>query len=104
MAWRPHGRARVNPNNPQAFGICDGCNFQYNLVDLRFQFAWFGNTLKNTGYRVCRECYDVPNQQSRPRILPADPVPVMNPRPGTQTAQEAGTLTPEQAAIVILDD
>lgn len=104
MAWRPHGRARVNPESPEAFGICDDCNFQYNLVDLQFQFAWRGNTLQNTGFRVCYECYDKPNEQLRPRILPADPVPVMNPRPGTQTAQEAGTLTAAQAAIFIPDD
>jgi len=104
MAWRPHGRARVNPNAPQAFGICDRCGFQWNLVDLPFQYAWFGNTLKNTGFRVCEPCQDRPNQQLRPRILPPDPVPVMNPRPGNFAAQEAGTLTPEEAAIFIPDD
>ena len=27
-------RAKANPNNPQAFGICDRCGFQYQHRDL----------------------------------------------------------------------
>lgn len=43
--------------------------------------AWRGNKLQWTGFLVCTfTCLDLPNQQLRPRILPPDPIPVVNPR------------------------
>jgi len=84
---RPHGRAKVSSKNPQAFAICDGCGFLFNHVDLVWQLEWAGNKLINTKQLVCRRCNDRPNQQLRAIILPADPMPVMNPR--TQNYQAA---------------
>lgn len=78
---RPHGRAKVNSRSPEAFGICDNCSFLYNLSELRWQFQWAGNKLVNMRQLVCRRCNDIPQTQLRAIVLPADPMPVMNPRP-----------------------
>lgn len=86
---RPHGRAKVNSRNPESFGICDNCSFLYNLNELRFQFQWAGNKLVNLRQLVCRRCNDIPQTQLRAIILPADPMPVMNPR--VQNYQQAET-------------
>lgn len=81
MGWRAHGHARVNPNWPEAFAVCDRCYKLFNRVDLRNEMEWRGPRLMPTGYRVCRHCEDIPQQQFRPRILPPDPVPIIDPRP-----------------------
>ena len=78
---RPHGRAKVSTRSPEAFAICDGCGFLYNHSELRFQFQWAGNKLVNLRQLVCRRCNDIPQTQLRAIIIPADPMPVMNPRP-----------------------
>lgn len=77
---RPHGRARVSTRNPQAFGICDRCGILYNHNQLQWQFDWAGASLINKRILVCDTCNDVPQQQLRAIVLPADPVPIMNPR------------------------
>ena len=74
------GRARTSSTNPQAHAICDRCGFRYNLVDLRWQFDWRGASLQNLRILVCGDCYDTPQEQLRAIVVPADPVPVMNPR------------------------
>lgn len=74
------GRATVHPNSPVGFGICDKCNFLYNLPDLLWQMDYRGMQLQKTGFRVCQSCYDIPNPQRRPIIIPQDPVPLLNPR------------------------
>lgn len=81
MAYRPHGRATVNPDSPRAFGRCDRCGFIYNLSSLRFQFDFRGPRLTNLRFLVCQTCYDTPQPQLKPIILTQDPVPVANPRP-----------------------
>lgn len=75
------GRARANPWAPQAFAICDRCGLGYNHNQLRFQFDWAGTSLVNKQLLVCSACYDRPQEQLRAIILPADPVPIPNPRP-----------------------
>jgi hypothetical protein len=75
------GRARTSSRNPQAHAICDRCAFRYNLVDLRWQFDYAGAGLINKRMLVCTPCYDEPNPQLRAIVIPADPVPVQNPRP-----------------------
>lgn len=94
MAWRPHGRAQVNPVAPRAFGTCDRCGMLYNLNDLAWQHQWRGNKLMNIWLRVCTlTCLDNPSDFLRPIKLPADPVPVYQPRPEPYTADEnAGSL------------
>lgn len=74
------GRARTSASNPQAHAICDRCGFRYNLVNLKWQFDWRGASLMNLRILVCNDCYDTPQEQLRAIIVPADPVPVMNPR------------------------
>ena len=74
------GRARTSSRNPQAFAICDRCAIWYNHVDLKWQFDWAGASLINKRILVCDTCYDVPQNQLRAIIIPADPVPIINPR------------------------
>ena len=74
------GRARTSSRNPQAHAICDRCAFRYNHVDLRWQYDWAGASLINKRILVCETCYDVPQNQLRAIVLPADPMPIINPR------------------------
>lgn len=74
------GRARTSPSNPQAHAICDRCGFRYTHSSLAFQFDWRGSTLQNTRVLVCRKCNDDQQQQLRSIVIPADPVPIQNPR------------------------
>ena len=73
-------RARVDPQNPSAWGECDHCGFWFNLRDLAFQFEWAGTHLYNTGSFRCPKCIDVPQEQLRTIILPPDPPPIYNAR------------------------
>ena len=88
---RPHGRARVSSRNPNAFGICDRCNFLYNHNELSWQFDWRGAALLNTRILVCHTCYDTPQQQLRAIVIPADPTPVQNPRVQDYATAETST-------------
>ena len=74
------GRARTSARNPQAFAICDRCAIWYNHVNLRWQYDWAGASLVNKRILVCNTCYDEPQQQLRAIIIPADPMPIVNPR------------------------
>jgi hypothetical protein len=74
------GRARTSPSNPRAFGVCDRCGFWYNHYTLRWQYDWAGASLVNKRLLVCNTCYDEPQNQLRAIVVPADPVPVVNPR------------------------
>lgn len=97
MPWRPHGHARVDPQSPSAFGVCDRCGFLYNLDDLRFQFAWRGPRLMNIRLLVCEPCYDKPTEQRRPIVLPPDPVPRTNPRPEGYASEDQGISAAQSA-------
>lgn len=74
------GRARTDARNPRAFAICDRCALWYNHVDLKWQYDWAGASLINKRILVCETCYDTPQEQLRAIIVPADPVPIVNPR------------------------
>jgi len=102
MAWRPHGRARVSARDPRAFGICDRCNFQYNLQSLTWQFEWQGAQLQNRRILVCPICLDVPQENLRSIVLPPDPVPVLNPRPPRVPGEAGPTPPPPTAASLLL--
>ena len=82
------GRARVSSKNPQALGVCDRCGMWYNHVDLAWQFDWGGASLINKRILVCQPCNDIPQNQLRAIVLPADPIPVMNPRTESYAADE----------------
>lgn len=91
MGWGSlSGRASVNPRSPEAFGICDRCNFTYNLKDLLWQHAWRGNDLVNIHLRVCKTCLDTPFENNRPLYMPPDPPPVDQPRVMNFALAEAG--------------
>lgn len=74
------GRARTDPKNPQAHAICDRCGFRYNHVNLRWQYDWRGASLMNIRLLVCDTCYDAPQEQLRAIVVPADPMPIDQPR------------------------
>lgn len=74
------GRARTSPSNPRAHAICDRCGFRFNHHNLRWQFEWRGAALMNVRMLVCKRCFDRPQQQLRAIVIPADPVPIRNPR------------------------
>ena len=90
---RPHGRARVSSRNPRAFAICDRCGFLMNHDRLSWQFDWAGASLINKRILVCETCNDVPQQQLRAIVLPADPVPIMNARPEQYNIDEMPVST-----------
>lgn len=75
------GRARVSSQSPQAAGVCDRCGGVFTHSDLQWQFDWAGNTTINKRILVCGHCLDQMQPQLRAIILPADPTPIMNPRP-----------------------
>lgn len=74
------GRARTSARNPRAFGVCDRCSLWYNHQNLKWQYDWAGASLINKRILVCDTCYDTPQNQLRAIVLPADPVPIVNPR------------------------
>jgi hypothetical protein len=87
------GRARTSSRAPQAHAICDRCGFRYNHVDLRWQFDWAGASLINKRILVCNRCYDTPQEQLRAIVVPADPVPILNPRIEYFVADESNNRT-----------
>jgi hypothetical protein len=66
--------------NPRAFAVCDRCGIWYNHDQLRFQFDWRGPSLMNLRVLVCPSCVDRAQEQLRSIVIPADPVPIQNPR------------------------
>lgn len=83
------GRARTSATNPQAHAICDRCGFRYNRVDLNWQYDWRGASMQNIRILVCNTCMDTPQDQLRAIVVPADPVPIDQPR--TQDFAQAET-------------
>ena len=77
------GRARISLRHPSGLAVCDVCGFWVNHHDLTLQFGYAGNKLVSTGRRVCDRCLDIPQDQYRAPILPADPYPLINPRPAS---------------------
>lgn len=82
------GRAKIDPNDPRALGICDRCGFLYNLRTLRFQWLYAGTGMINVHQLVCPTCYDRPNEQLRAIVLPPDPPPKYDIRPEPYSVDE----------------
>jgi hypothetical protein len=62
---------------------------------LVWQYDWRGTSLQNLWIRVCkRTCLDTPQSQLRAITLPADPVPVWQPRPENFAADEVDSNQP----------
>jgi hypothetical protein len=83
------GRARTSITSPRAFGVCERCGMWFNHHKLRWQFEWRGAALMNIRRLVCNACYDRPQQQLRAIVIPADPLPIRNPRPEPFEEEEA---------------
>ena len=79
-SFAPKGHASLDPQRPSAFAICDICGFLYLHRDLKWVVQWMGNQVRKTGHLACPTCWDQPNPTLRPKVLPADPVPILNPR------------------------
>lgn len=101
---RPHGRARVDPSSPRAWGTCDRCGFNHNLENLTYQFQYAGTGLINTRLRVCSRCLDVPSEFLRTIVLPPDPLPVHDPRPEPYTIDETDYRVTEDGDTRITED
>lgn len=88
-----HGRARVDPEHPVAFAICDRCGAVLNRTDLLQQHQWRGSALHNLRLAVCEDCLDRPSMFLRATVLPVDPGPIFNARPEPYTIDEANVWT-----------
>lgn len=95
------GRARTSSTNPQAHAICDRCGFRYNRVNLNWQYDWRGASLQNVRILVCNTCMDTPQEQLRAIVVPADPVPIDQPR--TQDFAQAETNYQTISAPTVYD-
>lgn len=101
----PHNKyAPTNSNEPVPVGFCDRCNSINYLHELNWQFDWRGPDLVNLFLRVCRRCYDVPQEQGRVIIIGPDPVPLKDPRPGWWATEQAETGVPPIPPYVIDED
>lgn len=94
MAYRPKGKAFVDPYNPTAFAICSRCGSLYNRDKLDWQYQWYGNKLFNKRVQVCGDCMDKPSQFLRQVILPPDPPAINQPRSEPYSIDEAGGYAP----------
>ena len=69
------------------------------MRDLAWQFQYQGSGLINLRILVCPVCIDEPNPQLLSPRLPADPLPVANPRPEPYAVEEGGPPGPAQPQI-----
>lgn len=99
MPWRYHGRAEVDPQRPEAWGVCDRCGIWYGLNDLNWQYQFAGVGLVNLNLLVCRPCMDIPQPQLTALIIPPDPEPIMDARPEYYSVDEHGPVQNLEAEI-----
>lgn len=78
----------VDPSAPEPPGVCDRCARKFMHKDLNWQYDYRGEALVNLRLLCCPECLDTPDAFYLPRVLPPDPEPVQDPRPGFYTEQE----------------
>jgi len=74
------GHAKTSATSPRAFAVCDRCARWWNHQDLKWQYDYRGRSLQNIRILVCETCYDTPQPQLKPRIIPPDPLPIKNAR------------------------
>lgn len=91
------GRAYTDPSSPEPPGICDDCGEKWMLSELHWQYDYRGRQLQNLRLLKCPRCLDDPQPQFKTIILPPDPVPVLNPRPGFYAQQEGAPSTQANA-------
>ena len=64
MTWIARWKGKyvnINPQNPNALGICDRTGFTFNHKDLVKQMEWRGDSLVWTGLMVGKPYLDVPS-------------------------------------------
>jgi hypothetical protein len=83
MIWS-NTRTRIDPKKPEAIGYCDLTGFRVMRKDLVQQMEYRGTQLVWNGFLVYKDFVDEPNRQSGAIILGPDPIPVLNPRPGSR--------------------
>ena len=101
---RPHGRARVDSSNPEAFAVCDRCGFWYNHVDLQYQFKVAGPTTVNTNLLVCDRCLDDLQLNLMTITLPPDPAPIADPRIENFAIDEIDYLSPATGDVFVTEE
>jgi hypothetical protein len=104
MSWRPHSQAHVNPSRPRAWAQCDRCDRTFNHNQLQWQFQYAGPTLQNLRLLVCHDCLDTPQAQLKPRILPPDPLPIMNARPMRPDGFDIDSQVTQNDESTVTDD
>lgn len=88
MSWRQHPKNASSDVHQGPWATCDGCGMITNLPRLSYNYEWAGFSIVNKRTLVCYKCVDVPNEQLRTLILPADPDPVINARPEQYSVDE----------------
>lgn len=96
-SFAPKGHARLDPQRPDAFAICERCGFLYCRRDLKWDMQYAGREIRKTGFLVCPVCADIPNPTLRPVVLPPDPVPIRDPRtePPDIPSDDLGYMPPK---------
>lgn len=87
------GRAQISSTNPRAQAVCDRCGLWTNFHKLRNQVEWRGAALLPTYIYVCPQCWDVPQEQLRAIVVPADPLPIVQARVEAFVADETTYMT-----------
>ena len=70
----------VDPNNPEAAGVCDRGGEVRRRSELQKEMIWAGNRLVWNGMLCCARHLDRPNPQSSTLVLRPDPIPIFDPR------------------------
>lgn len=90
MSWVSRWKSKnlvIDPNDPNGMGVCDRSGFIFNRKDLVEQKEWRGNRLVGTNMFVGPQYLDTPQQQNRPPLVKADPIPLKKPRPEQPSEQ-----------------
>lgn len=103
--WKPK-YVEIDPDNPRAVGACDFCGLLWNHDRLQFLYQYMGSVQpQNTHYLVCPKCVFPLNPSDTPNILPPDPVPIYNSRPGfSDIYGETSYLSTEDGDIIDTQD
>lgn len=106
MGWsRLPKYAEVDSEAPVRWQSCMRCGRIYNADKLVFQYDYRGSSqLENLRIMVCTtNCYDVPQPQLAPIVLPPDPPPSFNAFPEPYALDEDSYLSTAGSSIFTLD-
>lgn len=106
MGWSKNPKyAEVDVDAPVRWQTCMRCGRIYNADKLVWQYDYRGSPiLQNTRIMVCTtNCYDVPQVQLAPYILPPDPPPTFNAFPEPYALDEDSYLSTAGSTPFTLD-